>query len=377
MLIAGGVYLETCTTPDTRMLMGSGGRAALALSSLRRGIVLHTFHPPSLRSDLEANFAPYGIECVVHPSGERVEFSYLFPLDRPIQIPSRPSERHSRVVEGNEVLCFGCVEGEFEVRSRMAVFDPQGGAFALRGVGDGVERLALVLNLGEALASTGADDAGLAAADMLRRDRTELVIVKDGPRGARVFTRGKVEHVPAYSSRANFKIGSGDVFSAAFAHYWFEGLEPAAAADLASRQTADYVDSATLPLSCRPTSGTPRFSAGNRPILLVLPNGTIAEKWFAQIAAAALERLAGSDVEIVSIMRALADGTGIIGRDAAVVVCPGDVAGLVELSSREALRRPGVTFYLPDPGAGEIDLGGAALVSDLSQALYEACWAPA
>src|ERR1700677_2278679 len=104
MIIAGGVYIERCVVPETTRLLGSGGRAALALSSFRRDIALHTFHPPELWDDLASNFFPYGIECHPYTSDERIAFSYLFPLARPEQSPGALGRRREQVVSGRNTL---------------------------------------------------------------------------------------------------------------------------------------------------------------------------------------------------------------------------------------------------------------------------------
>ena len=58
----------------------------------------------------------------------------------------------------------------------------------------------------------------------------DVVVVKRGCSGATVHRPGRDPvAVPAYRSARVFKIGSGDVFSAAFAHHWGErGLDAAA-----------------------------------------------------------------------------------------------------------------------------------------------------
>jgi hypothetical protein len=75
--------------------------------------------------------------------------------------------------------------------------------------------------------------------------------VKRGAKGALVYQQdGQPNWVPAYESAAVFKIGSGDVFSAAFSFYWGEArLDAVAAANLASKSTATYCASRVLPLA--------------------------------------------------------------------------------------------------------------------------------
>ena len=378
MIVAGGVYLETCVTPETRQLLGSAGRAALGLSSLRSEIELHTFHPPDLWGDLEANFRPYGIDCRPSATSERIEFAYLFPLARPVQTPAGVAERGEKLVTGNSVLCFGCVEGDFVVEAGQAVFDPQGRAsWHFRDCGGTAERLAVVLNAGDALASTGADSIDRAARTVLASEGAEVVVVKDGPHGAHVFSSGQVQHVPAYASRSNYNIGSGDVFSAIFAHYWFAGMGPAPAADHASRYTAAYVARPTLPFPETLPPLSPRRSSGVQRLVVVAALDTVAAQWFANIVSAAVTRLGVVEVELIEIAQVLQDDAQQVPYDAAILVCAHDRPTALAVARLESLKGRPTTFFV-DAGLGmsQADMGGARIVNDLTQAIYEAYWLP-
>ena len=57
-----------------------------------------------------------------------------------------------------------------------------------------------------------------------------------------IWAGGEAASISAYRSPAEFGIGSGDVFAAAFAYFWgHEGRKPCHAADLASRAMSHYV----------------------------------------------------------------------------------------------------------------------------------------
>src|SRR5947209_16998140 len=100
MIIAGGVYVEKCVAPETSQLLGSGGRAALALVDRRCDLHLHTFQPRAHWPDLDANFVANGVGCTAHPSAERVVFSYLFPLGRPVRTPDRQPATSDVAISG-------------------------------------------------------------------------------------------------------------------------------------------------------------------------------------------------------------------------------------------------------------------------------------
>ena len=83
-----------------------------------------------------------------------------------------------------------------------------------------------------------------------------------------------------------FKIGSGDVFSAAFTMYWaLEGREPTEAANWASRATSYYCATRALPL---PTVseideiGLQAVQPGAGQVYLASPFFNLAERWIVE-----------------------------------------------------------------------------------------------
>ncbi|MGZ8287096.1 MAG: PfkB family carbohydrate kinase [Allosphingosinicella sp.] len=357
-------------------LLGSGGRAALALSSFRSDLVLHTFQPVDYWEDLEANFRPYGIDCHPAPSSARIEFSYLFPLARPVRSPTLITERPHIAVTGDNILCFGCVEGEVLVKAERAVVDPQGApTWHFRGDGGQAERLALVLNVSEAKARTGAHEIEAAALALLSDEAAEVVVIKLGPNGAHVFEKGGAAHwVPAYSSAANYTIGSGDIFSAIFAHLWFAGRDPAAAADGASQHVAAYVESAALPLAITLPPRQPRRPSGIQHLVLIVPGASIASKWFADILQKAAADLGIAEVETVALELFLA-GNIRPTRNRAVLICALDQASANAILSNRWAREMEATVFIDASIRPQQDAAyGVRIVSDLSQALYDACW---
>lgn len=117
-------------------------------------------------------------------------------------------------------------------------FDPNmrlelAGADSARAVAERVLEQTSVLLPGrdELLLLTGETDLDAAAAAMLRRPRMEVVAVKLGRQGARVYTRGSAGiDVPPYPVTEVDPTGAGDCFDAAFVCGLLRGLSPAAAA---------------------------------------------------------------------------------------------------------------------------------------------------
>lgn len=373
MIIAGGVYVENCVAPETSQLLGSGGRAALALMTRRRGLHLHTFHPSNLWTDLEANFVANGIECTAHSSAERVSFTYLFPLGRPVRTPDRMPIALSAKVEGELILGFGCIEGRFILDAKTAVYDPQGDVdLGFRDMGSRAKNLALVLNADEARTMTGQSGIRDAAQALLKSEDAQVVVVKGGPMGAFVLTLTGSASVPAYHSTSLYKIGSGDIFSATFAHRFMEGDDAATAADHASRQTAAYVEAPVLPLLDPPVGQQPRLGLPNSHCLVVCNQESISSKWATAIIVEAIEHLGIYVLDVIDHEAWRTDRLPPLAgssqrRD---LIIANDETLAHEFAQIAAQRGASPVIFVEALPSRQ----PPAYHSDLSQALYELCW---
>lgn len=364
-------------TPTRITLLGSGGRAALTLVGLRDDIELHTFHPSSLEQDVALNFEPLGVSVTVYPVPCRHSFEYLHPLSRPRIVPLPSRDVVSVAVEASEVLRFGCLEGDFRVTARRAVYDPQSGTSpaAFRDNGSTAERLALVLNAEEIRRLAGESDIAAAAASTMRRDRATAVVVKDGPFGAYVFEEkeSSPHHVPAYPTRSVYKIGSGDVFSATFAHAWLSGQASAAdAADLASRRTADYVESPAFPLPRVTSRRTAAWVGPDRRRVLVSSarDGT-SGRWLQEEAARGLEDLGATIVRDESFgSRVATDGDFDL-----VLILLGNTDNAVAETCAALAHGKSVVAFADNPEILDaIQVLGAVAEDDLCSALFRTQW---
>lgn len=254
MHIVGGFYREQCCIPEWDTVFGSGGRAAAALSMLSPGSVLYTYAENSDSKDVDS-LKKLGIELRLSPRPTAIVFTYFHPLSRPhIQPPPVEIEQQPIIqVSGDAVLRFGFLEGDAAVDANRAVYDPQTwkNPITFGANGSVAKELAVVLNELELRSATGLDDIKLAALNLIEQQNAEIVVVKRGIRGATVFERGgRTTPIPAYRSTRVFKIGTGDVFSAIFAHFWAEKrLSAAEGADIASRSVAAYCSTGHLPLT--------------------------------------------------------------------------------------------------------------------------------
>ena len=334
----------------------------------------------------------FGATAELQPVDDRVTFSYFHPMSRPHLDPPRPARHPPLEVAGDTVLRFGFVEGEAVVDARRAVYDPQGGdgATPFHANGSHAQDLAVVLNEREAEQATGLSGPGAGHA-LLAAHAAAVVVVKRGCEGAWVFEGGcEPVPVPAYRSERVFKIGSGDVFSAGFALYWGErGMDARAAADLASRGVAAFVDYHALPLPVPSelAGGTP-LPVGRTPgrVYLAGPFFDIAQRWLVEEALEGLEALgvpAFSPLHEVGMglpaqETAAADLAGLDGCMAVLALADGSDPGTVyEIGYALERRKPVVV--LSERGS-ERELatyrgGGCHVATDLASALYHAAWA--
>ncbi len=252
MHIAGGLYQELCCVPEWNAVFGSGMRAAIAVSRLSPGSAFHAYSESPKHKGIDL-LKKEGIGLHIDPRPTGIVFSYFHPLSTPHIEPS-PDEANALPplkVSGNAVLRFGFLEGDAIVDAERAVYDPQTSkkATPFGANGSEAEELAIVLNEHELLSMTGLRDIDTAALGLIEQG-AKLVLVKRGVRGATVFEEdGRIASIPAYRSSRIFKIGTGDVFSAIFTHYWAEKEESAEnAADIASRAVAAYCESRRLPI---------------------------------------------------------------------------------------------------------------------------------
>lgn len=390
IVVAGGVYEERCLAPGHSALFGSGGRAAAALSRLSPGTILHAFHPARLRRDAELAFAAFDVNVVVHDSSGVIRFEYLHPLSSPRISPVPLPTAGVAEVTGDVVLRFGCLEGSFQVTGRRVVYDPQSGSapepFADNG--SSADQLALVLNRLELSRLTGIDDLHAAADHLVAAADARVVVVKMGAAGALVFTPdGDPQPVPAYRSAAVDKIGSGDVFSAAFTCFWGEaGIAPAEAADAASRYVAKYVEDRELPLGrdLPQLRAVPNRSRHPR-VYLGGPFFTTPQIWLVEEARSGLYALGA---EVFSPLHDV--GTGdprtvakldLDGLDGCSVMLAllnePDPGTLFEVGHARARGIPVVAFMQGGKAQDETMLAGTdcEIASDFATALYRAVWA--
>lgn len=340
--VVGGVYAETCVEPEWDQLYGSAGRAAHALSGVSGDIHLHTYIDDANRDQLSALAASFRAGLTAERIERTLAFRYFHPLSTPAIWPPvhvlRPES--PLTVSGEAILRFGMLEGDAVVSGERVVYDPQS-AYAPRPFsenGSRAQHLAIVANANEVRKMSGHQDIITAARSVLHRDHAAVVVVKRGGRGAVVVTATREVEIPAYRGQAVFSIGSGDVFAAAFTHFWAElGLDPANAADLSSRATARYCETRDAVLVQRDVlehewNTTVRFRNGCA--YLAGPFFNIAQRWLVEEARA---QLFDMGLDVFSPLHE-------VGRGPGEIVATKDIEGLARCDRMLALVDDG------DPG---------------------------
>lgn len=248
MIVAGGFYYEHCVVPKVDDGFGSGGRAAVALANSRSGIQVdwHYYCPQVDAPRIAMQLAVPHLNHCPSPSDGLISFRYFHPLAKPFFSPANPKQFKPIEAEDDVVLRFGFMEGSAKVHGTRVVYDPQShdDPVSYGQNGSTAQSLAIVLNATEVLTYGNDSDENAAVKQIVKTDSAEIILVKDGIRGCRVYEKGGfIGSVPPYRSDRVYKIGTGDIFSAAFTYHWaVKGESPLDAADAASRCTARYCE---------------------------------------------------------------------------------------------------------------------------------------
>lgn len=396
MKVSGGFYWESMLDPQHRANLGSGLRAAAALSALSHNIEFHTYAADDEQLELHAVATSYDI--VVHRTKREqcIGFEYLHGCAAPTLSPdlrdiSSCPEIH---VEGEIVVRFGMLEGSAIVDAVRCVFDPQSEVAPehFHANHSRAKHLAIVLNAREATVLTGKNKPEAAAKYLLREENCKAVIVKCGIRGAFVATPEKEDWIPIYLTNKIFTLGSGDIFTAAFAYRWAKQRKSALeSARYASLATAFYCQNRFLPLPPNHQllarneyrAFTPTKKAGA--IYLAAPFFSLGERWIVeQLRNALLD----ADLKVFSPLHDVGFGsaTSVASADlrglqkTAVVLALVDGADpgtIFEVGYARARGIPVVALSTKPPAKNDLTMlegTNCHIVHDIATAIYRAGW---
>jgi len=397
--IVGGVYHEVVVIPEHVELLGSAGRAAVAIGPERASITLHTVLAVKDGAELARLAKSNGFQTKVAVGAETIAFSYVHGLDPPRIFPPTHYVRPLPVVEvaASRVLCFGAIDFDWHVTADQVVYDPQD-AFRARPFsarGSAAKRLALVLNEYEAKQITGAETTAAMLAELFHLDAPEVVVLKCGAKGTIVATSPTdTAIVPPLITPNVFKLGSGDVFSAFFAWAWMvEGLAPQRSAELAAQATAYYVSTRTLPIPKDFEAANAEYgihyaslpARTNRNVYLAAPFFTLAQRWLVEEARLYLREMG---LQVFSPFHdigygpadkvARADLDAIYDCDIVYAIVSGlDPGTLFEIGYARAAGKP-VVVYVENERSEDLkmlDGSGCSLSNDFASSIYNVLWA--
>lgn len=342
LIVVGGAYVEICAFPRSSLYRGSGVRAASVLTGLGNRVTLHTALDNSLAGMFNDIASRLKFSLVSAPRASAIQFRYRHPLDVPdVDVDLSVATTHPKVTAG-AALVFGMLESRPIVQADRVVYDPQDGEQSkpFEANGSTADRLAVVASLSEARVLSGEDAPETAAKRLIERG-AEVAVVKCGILGAFVQVGEQGSWVRSFPTDYVWKIGSGDVFSATFAHAWItEGKSPLEAAWFASRWVAEYVEhrkesvnADTLARIRAEASGQIQIRTPPRlidkPVYLAGPFFNTAQQWLVDEARAALKALG---VRVISPIHDIGEGP-------AEQVAPEDL---------RAIRESGLVFALVD-----------------------------
>lgn len=251
--VVGGVYHEYCVRPAWDNLYGSAGRAAVAIARMGVQADLHSYFTKEGAEQFRADFVlQSNLSITQTTTSAMARFWYLHDSAEPRVFNPNGEVGDRRTVEGEKVIRFGILDGDYVVKANWAVYDPQrmGATIPFGANGSTATHLALVMNVEEAQAmankpgGTPEDCAKLLAS----QHGAEIVVIKMGPEGAFLWTNNEGKVFPAYWTSNVWKIGSGDCFVAYFSLAWMHDQRtPAEAVEFASKATAYYCERMTLP----------------------------------------------------------------------------------------------------------------------------------
>jgi nucleoside 2-deoxyribosyltransferase len=386
VIVVGGSYSEVCARPSDRRLRGSGLRAAIALRAVEPQTELITAISDEESDELSAVAGAFGLRVAPQSRNGPITFSYFTPVSPPA-IDGVGSRVLTPIKAGADtVLRFGLIEQveKVSIDCQTLVVDPQGDNGPLPTEGARYDRLAVIANEREIRRLAGHQDLDDAARAVLSQFGADAVVVKCGAIGSMVFWKGGSERIGPRPTPHVRPIGSGDVFTAAFAHAYGQlGADPVSAARIASSFTAAFVGSRT----------EPAFQADNAPlavpfgkrnqIYLAGPFFGLGQEWLVDLVRTALRELGATafspvhDVGRGGPEVAKADLDAIDRSAAVLALLDGFDPGTVfEIGYAVRMGKP-IAAYL-DPGNLEqltmFEGSGVEVMGDLSTAIYRSIW---
>ncbi|MGJ1418724.1 PfkB family carbohydrate kinase [Sphingobacterium spiritivorum] len=245
--VIGGTYREIDYDNLSYEIFGSGFRACKFLLENNCNVNFITIGNADVELYLETNrngYPKFNFDCI--NNYQPITFKYSFSLDNPLIFPSTTNIDKINIpfLNGDNIVCFGMLEGEYTIKGKKVVYDPQTTIKPKKFTEFGeTEELIYIINKAESESISGYTEDNDIKRFFFEKEKAKAVIIKNGPYGATVFLNSTQHKISSYVTPLVNKIGSGDIFTASFSYYWIEkGLPIEKSAELASLSTAYYCD---------------------------------------------------------------------------------------------------------------------------------------
>lgn len=390
MNVVGGTYIERCRYPSVDRIMGSGARAACALSGLSNSVRFYSAIDPDTRESAGVTLGGFTLSSNWVERNERIQFDYFTPLSSP-SITGRMAHSDELHVKGEEtVLSFGMIETSSIIKANHLIFDPQQPrdlvGLDLSKVKS--NKLALVANKTETIALGEDLVVNRAAQNLLKKYNADVVITKQGARGALVTTSSYQKEVGAFPTKYVMPIGSGDTFAAGFAWAWGEKhYDPVESANVGSAAAASYVSTGLLPIEenvlIKKEGLAQQLEPKDTKVYLAGPFFCLSEQWLIDLIFGVFHGLGASvfspyhEVGMGGDEVAVKDLDGLAKCDSVLAILDNyDPGTIFEAGWAVKMGKP-VVGFVSDISNGALKMlrgSGVELYDDLSTAVYRSAW---
>lgn len=251
--IIGGIYKESCALYESVQLYGSGVRALELFQLLdkeRRITFISCCN--EYTKYIKARYDTPTTTLSLFESHD-VTFFYEHPFRVSLIEPRSAilyQDRHLLTADGDEIVVYGMIDADFQVVGNKVVYDPQtsNNPLSFKESGSKANQLVLCLNANEAKVMSGESEIIKQRDFFFETEDCYALIIKNGTHGATVFT-SKTDGgstIPVYKTNKIHSIGTGDVFTAFFAHCWFKDMSITDAVNYASMAVACYSETGDL-----------------------------------------------------------------------------------------------------------------------------------
>lgn len=391
--IVGGAYQEGCLWPVWDELYGSGWRAVRVFRAFAPSVPIkfHTVGNSLVERCLKVFSASEALTYNLLRRDGVIGFYYNHPLAPPV-IYGKPKELFDLVIYGQYVISYGMLEATEKIEGEWVVYDPQSpnNPVSFRNQGGKAEHLALVMNESEAKGLTGKMDISDIKERLFEKEGCECLVIKRGAKGAIAFSskEDKGTIIPVYKTSHVWPIGSGDVFTAVFSYFWFNGYDPALAALNASKSVSAYCQESgnveVLPELLKKNDFSEYLPSKTGLVYLAGPFFNLTEKMFVSQCRKILKDM---NVDVFSPYHDVGEGKAedVAPKDidklkecscVFAIVDGLDSGTLFEIGYAVAIGKK-VVAYVENETEGALKMlegTGCDIESDFTTAIYKTCW---